>query len=57
LAALVRLGGRAGLLRNDLPRLQKPFGPILLAALNAEARWLQRRDLAIGLSLVCLAEA
>jgi SAM-dependent methyltransferase len=57
LAALVRFGGRAGLLRNDLPWLQKPFGPILFAVLNSEARWLRRCNLPIGLSLVCLAEA
>jgi len=57
LAAMVRFGGRAGLLRDDLPWLQKPFAGILLAVLDSEARWLRERDLPVGLSLVCLAEA
>jgi SAM-dependent methyltransferase len=56
-AVLVRLGGRAGLLRGDLLGLAQPFGGLILRALSLEARWLRRRDLPIGLSLVCLAEA
>ena len=57
LAALVRLGGRAGLLRDDLLWLAEPFGGFLLGLLRSEARWLRKRDLPAGLSLVCLAEA
>jgi SAM-dependent methyltransferase len=57
LAAVVRLGGRAGLLRDDLPWLQKPFSGCLLGVLGLEGRWLRVRDLPMGLSLVCLAEA
>lgn len=57
LAALVRLGGRAGLLRDDLLWLAHPFGGLMLSVLDAEARCLRVRDLPVGLSLVCLAEA
>jgi SAM-dependent methyltransferase len=55
LAALVRLGGRAGLPEGDLLWLAQPFGALLAGALRAEARWVRRRDLPAGLSLVCLA--
>jgi hypothetical protein len=56
LAAVVRLGGRAGLMQDDLPWLQKPFSGFLLGVLRTEAQWLRKRDLPMGLSLVCLAE-
>jgi SAM-dependent methyltransferase len=56
-AVLVRLGGRAGLLRDDLLWLARPFGGLMLGALSAEARRLRKHDLPAGLSLVCLAEA
>jgi SAM-dependent methyltransferase len=56
-AATVRLGVRAGLLSDDPLWLAKPFGSVLSKLLGAEARWLRTRDLPIGLSLVCLAEA
>jgi SAM-dependent methyltransferase len=56
LAALVRLGGRAGVVKDDLLRLAEPFGGLLSSVLSSEARWLQGRDLPTGLSLVCLAE-
>jgi hypothetical protein len=57
IAAVVRLGGRAGLVKDDLPWLQKPFNGVLLGVLGTEARWLRKHDLPMGLSLVCLAEA
>ena len=57
IAATVRLGGRVGLLRDDPLWLAEPFGRVLLKLLGLEARWLRQRDLPIGLSLVCLAEA
>ena len=57
IAAMVRLGGRVGLLRDDPLWLAEPFGTVLLKLLGLEARWLRERDLPIGLSLVCLAEA
>jgi len=57
LAVVVRLGGRAGLLKDDLLWLAEPFGGFLLRVLGSEARWLQERDLPTGLSLVCLAQA
>jgi SAM-dependent methyltransferase len=56
LAALVRLGGRAGVVNDDLLRLAEPFGGLLSSVLSSEARWLVERDLPTGLSLVCLAE-
>jgi SAM-dependent methyltransferase len=56
LAAVVRLGGRAGLREDALLRLAQPFGRVLTGVLSLEARWLREHDLAIGLSLVCLAE-
>jgi SAM-dependent methyltransferase len=56
-AALVRLGGRAGLLKDDLLWLQKPFSGVLLGVLGSEAQWLRKRHLPMGLSLACLAEA
>jgi SAM-dependent methyltransferase len=56
-AVLVRLGARAGLLRDDLLWLAQPFGGLMLRVLSAEARCLRKRDLPVGLSLVCLAEA
>jgi SAM-dependent methyltransferase len=56
LAALVRLGGRAGLREDDLLRLAQPFGRFLTGVLSFEAWWLREHDLSIGLSLVCLAE-
>lgn len=55
-AAMVRLGGRAGVVRGDLLRLARPFGGFLSAVLGSEARWLRERDLPTGLSLMCLAE-
>jgi SAM-dependent methyltransferase len=55
-ATLVRLGGRAGLLRDDLLWLARPFGGLIQGVLASEARWLRKRDLPFGLSLVCLAE-
>ena len=57
LAVVVRLGGRAGLLKDDLLWLAEPFGGFLLRVLGSEARWLQERDLPTGLSLMCLAQA
>jgi SAM-dependent methyltransferase len=57
LAVVVRLGARAGLLRDDLLWLAEPFGGFLLSVLGLEARWLRKRDLPTGLSLMCLAEA
>jgi SAM-dependent methyltransferase len=56
-AAMVRLGGRTGLLKDDLPWLAEPFGGLLAGLLSSEARWLRKHDLPTGLSLVCLAEA
>ena len=55
-AALARLGGRAGVVKDDLPWLQKPLSGFLLGVLRTEARWLRKRDLPMGLSLLCLAE-
>jgi SAM-dependent methyltransferase len=56
-AALVSLGERAGLLKDDLLWLQRPFGGFLLRVLDSEAHWLRKHHLPMGLSLVCLAEA
>lgn len=54
-AAVVRLGGRAGLVKDDLLPLAQPFGSLLMVVLSSEARWLREHDLPTRLSLVCLA--
>jgi len=56
-ALIVRLAARAGLLGGeDLWPMPAWINRLLLGVLSLEARWLQRHDLPIGLSLICLAE-
>jgi SAM-dependent methyltransferase len=55
LAALVRLGGRAGLVGDDPAQFAQPFGRFLRRILSSEARLVRERDLPTGLSLVCVA--
>jgi hypothetical protein len=56
-AVLVRLAGRAGVMRDDPLWLARPFGGLIRQGLGVEARILRAHDLPLGLSLVCLAEA
>lgn len=56
-AAVERLAARAGVgSGDDLRPLPAPLNGLLRRVLSAEARWLRRRDLPVGLSLVCLAQ-
>ncbi len=56
-AVAARLLGRAtGLGSDDMRPLPGPLNRLLLAVLGLEARWLARRDLPCGLSLLCLAQ-
>jgi len=51
-----RLLARAGIGDGeDLGMLPDPVNRALLRALDAESRWLRRRDLPFGLSLLCIA--
>lgn len=55
--ALLRLLARIGLAPNHEGwPLPAPLNGLLLMILKWEARWLRRRDLPMGLSLLCLAE-
>ncbi len=57
ITATARLLARAGLVSgDDLRPVPTPFDRLLLGVLKIEARWLRRRDLPVGLSLLCLAE-
>ena len=58
LSALFRLGARWGCWGcGKINTIPYPVDRMLLQILRWEARWLRQRDLPMGLSLICLAEA